>query len=133
MLVSIASKFVEEVFLFDALAITDIVGHSSPTIDLSKYAKGGVWTVRSTLNQACTIQFVIGGLGAVSESDGSNVISDKSLTFAIAISDGRIIIINDGNPRFFDGIFKIPIAVSVTATVAPTTGTITISYWGVPN
>lgn len=126
-----AGRNIEVVKFFDELAITDTAVHSSLMIDVTKYKKI-TWVAYTTLDQAVRIfpQFGEGLNPFVIRNNAWEPINDSIPLLEPTGHDARRII-NPAIPELDRPMHSIRWVAGCS--VAPTSGTLTIEAWGLPN
>lgn len=132
----LAVRNVEQVYIFNALAITDTLAKDSGFIDVSKYRNYALIAM-STLNQSVDIGLIANDLarGQFTIYDGTawvNAVSTKKVTIP-ATTSGDTYDLNTFWTFLKDTPQLKKIELRATCAVAPTTGSITIAVLGVPN
>lgn len=122
----IYGKSIEEIILFNAVAVADTNLRSSPLVDFRKYQKVIIESV-TTLDQMIDLWFLVAGKW------GYMLVNDTWTRNNIT----KVTIPTIGG----GGTYLWPIDIRINeqtifylqATTAPTTGSITVKAWGVPN
>jgi len=125
---------IEEVFFYDNIAITATSNVISPVKDLSKYCALTFYVV-NTHDQAIDIYPQLGNdiTGYSTEYwDGTGFVSTSTNLLTIPVGATKRFVINKKWTEILDKPIK-NLRFVAKATIAPSSGAITIGVWGVPN
>ena len=120
----IRSRGIEEITLFNAVAVADTALHTSPLVNFKKYEKV-VIIATTTLKENIDLWFLIGGKWAYTLKSDGTWTRDNFSKITIPKQEGTYVwqpeLQNNGSSFFY-----------MQASVAPTSGSITVKLWGVP-
>ena len=122
----LAGRGIEDIVAFNALAITSTTAQFSAEIDLSKYRQV-FWYAFDSHNQDIALNIVLNGM-SYREWTGS-AWAGKSAAIS---EDSRFLNLQTVFDKILDKPLK-SIKFQASATVAPTSGSLTVKGWGVPN